>query len=173
MVNTNFKIRLLLCFSLPFIAKFLIYSSTKHSYPFQFEIRKQMPFEVSKKADLNIRKTQKFEKKLATKYHKTSSLTPTSSKPFDKTNTCDTILEKGEWTNFKKIGSWERYNIDSNNQLSIDEQQPRNFRLDAVFYNGKIDRNKNSKILSDPKCKKPYHVYLCSYISINLIKLYN
>jgi len=113
-MNNNFRVQLLVCVPLLFIASVLIYSPDEHSKYVEYTFKENL----------------------------------------QKANNCDIILEKGEWKNFEKTGSWERYNVDSNNRLLVDEQNPQDFRLDAVFYNGKIDRN--NQRLSDPKCKKPY-----------------
>ena len=103
-------------------------------------------------------------------------VTTVSEKTFDPVSTknCDKILEVGQWANFKKTGAWKRYNMDSNNLLLVDEEEPRQFRLDAVFYDGKIEKNVKIKQeiqgsyseknleMNDSKCNHPYLYYDCT-----------
>merc|ERR1712048_513618 len=47
-----------------------------------------------------------------------------------KKSSCDSILENGEWANFKKYGSWQRYNMDADNRIIVDEKPLTKYRLD-------------------------------------------
>ena len=101
----------------------------------------------------------------------TSTINYKTTDPQPEESSCDSILENGKWENFKKYGSWQRYNMDAENRIIVNEKPMTKYRLDAVFYDGKIQRNTsitqsvvsseavtkeiNSK--DEAVCNYPYH----------------